>query len=108
MLALSVGLGEGGEGLATKVASVLPAVESGGCGGGEALEGAKRDEGGRNLVGREGRSDPSIRKYGMVNSCPVFGVKPPRVRKSTKGSRTGDEDGWVSLSLSSRSLPISR
>ena len=92
MLALSVGLGEGGEGPATEVASVLPAVESGGCGGGggggEALEGAKCGEGGRNIVGREEWSDLSIRRYGMAMSCPVFGVKPPRVRKSAKGGRT--------------------
>ena len=93
MLVLSVGLGEEGEGPATEVASVLPAVESGGCGGGEALEGAKCGEGGRNIVGREEWSDLSIRRYGMAMSCPVFGVKPLRVRKSAKGGRTDDEVG---------------
>ena len=56
MLALSTGLGERGEGPTAEVASTLPAVESGACGGGgggEALEGAKWGEGGRKIVGRE-------------------------------------------------------
>lgn len=52
ILAVSTEPGEGGEGPTTEVASVLAAVESA-CGGGEALEGAKCGEGGRNIVGRE-------------------------------------------------------
>ena len=88
MLVLSVGLGEGGEDPTAEEASVLPAVEINGCGGGEALEGAKWGEGGRNIVGREGWSDLRIRRYGLVMSCPIFGVKPLRVRKSVNGGRT--------------------
>jgi hypothetical protein len=63
MLVLSVGLGEGGEGPTAEEVSVLPAVECGVCGGGEALEGAKCGEGGRNIVGREG--GPTLASGGM-------------------------------------------
>ena len=91
MLVLSVELGEEGEGPTAEGASVLPAVESDACGVGEALEGAKWGEGGRNIVGREEWSDLSIRRYGAAMSCPIFGVNPPRVRKSVNGGKTDDE-----------------
>jgi hypothetical protein len=105
MFAVSMGSGEGGRGPATEVASALPAVEGGGCSGGEALEGAKCGEGGRNIVGRAECSDLNIRRYGEAASCPVFDVKLPRVRKSAKEGRTDEEVGCPSLSLDSRSLP---
>ena len=105
MLAVSAGMGEGGEGPAIEVVSVLPAVESGACDGGGALEGAKCGEGGRNIVGREEWSDLNIRRYGAATSCPMAGVVALRVRKSAKGGRTDGTVGRPSLSLSSRSLP---
>jgi len=104
MLAVSAGVGEGGDGPTTEVVSVLPAAESGTCGSGEALEGGKCGEGGRNIVGREEWSDLSIRRYGAAMSCPVVGVEAPRVRKSAKGGKTDDGVCWPSLSLNSRSL----
>lgn len=103
MPVLSEGLGEGGEGPTVEGASVLPAAESGPCGGGEALEGAKWGEGGRNIVGREEWSDLSIRRYEAA-SCPIFGVKPLRGRKSVNGGRTDDGVDRPSPSLGSRSL----
>lgn len=105
MLVVSAGSGEGGEGTAVEETSVLPAIETGACGGGEALEGAKCGEGGRNIVGREEFSDLNIRRYGEVTSWPVFGVKPLRVRKSEKDGKADDDAGCPSLSLDSRSLP---
>ena len=92
MLEVSVGAGEGGEGPTAGVVSVLPAAESGTWCGGEALEGAKCGEGGRNIVGREEWSDLSIRRYGAAMSCPMVGVDVLRVRKSAKDGRT---DGGV-------------
>ena len=68
MLAASAGSDEGGEGPVTEVVSALPAVETGSSGGGEAREGAKCGEGGRNIVGREVCSDLNIRRYGEVTS----------------------------------------
>ena len=102
-----MGGGEGGEGSTTEAASVLPAVGSGSDGGsgGEALEGAKCGEGGRNIVGLEEWSDLSIRRYGAVISCPMVGVETLRVRKSAKDGRTNDVVSGLSLSLISRSLP---
>ena len=90
MLAVSAGTGEGGEGPTVEVGSALPVVGGGTCGDGEALEGAKCGEGGRNIVGREEWSDLSIRRYGAAISCPKVGVDVLRVRKSAKDGRTDD------------------
>lgn len=68
MLAASAGSDEGGEGPVIEEASGLPTVETGSSGGGEAREGAKCGEGGRNIVGREECSDLNIRRYGEATS----------------------------------------
>lgn len=104
ILPVPVGSGEDGEGPTAEAASVRPAAASGTGGGGDALEGAKCGEGGRKIVGREGCSDLNIRRYGEVTSCPVFDVKPLRVRKSVKDGRADDGVSCPSLSLNSRSL----
>lgn len=93
MLVGSVGSGEGGEGPAADVVSALPAAEIGARSGGEALEGAKCGEGGRNMVGLEGCSDLNILWYDEVTSCPALDVKPLRERKSAKDGKADDDVG---------------
>lgn len=68
MLALSTGSDEDGAGPVIEVASFLPTAETGSSGGGEAREGARCGEGGRNIVGREECSDLYIRRYGEATS----------------------------------------
>ena len=67
MLAVSVGSDEEGRGPAMEVASAPPIVGTGSRSGGEAREGAKCGEGGRNIAGRE-CSDLNIRRYGEATS----------------------------------------